>query len=83
MPTRIDLPPDLEAFTEACITSGRYSDTNDVIRAALRHLQDSESRRVAFVKMLDETEAEAARNGTHDLDDVLAEMDAIIDAASR
>ena len=83
MPTRIDLPPDLEAFTQACITSGRYSDTNDVIRTALRQLQDAESRRAAFVKMLDETEAEVARDGAHDLDDVLAEVAAIIAAASR
>ena len=83
MPTRIDLPPDLEAFTRACVTSGRYSDTNDVIRTALRKLQDAETRRAAFVSMLDETEAEAARDGTHDLDDVLAEVDAIIDAAVR
>ena len=83
MPTRIDLPPDLEAFTRACVSSGRYSDTNDVIRAALRQLQNAEARSAAFIKMLDETEAEAARDGTHDLDDVLAEVDAIIDAATR
>ena len=81
MPTKIDLPPDLEAFTEACITSGRYSDTGDVIRAALRHLQNAESRRLAFNAMLAETRQEVAREGTHDIDDVLAEMDAIIDAA--
>ena len=46
-------------------------------------LQDDESRRAAFVKMLDDTEAEAARDGAHDLDDVLAEVDAIIAAAAR
>ena len=83
MPTQIDLPPDLEAFTKACVTSGRYSDTSDVIRTALRQLQDAESRRAAFNAMLDETRQEAARNGTHDLDDVLAEVDSIIDAAER
>ena len=83
MPTKIDLPPDLEAFTQACVSSGRYSDKNDVIRTALRHLQNAESRRLAFNAMLDETRREAAREGTHDLDDVLAEMDAIIDAAIR
>ena len=81
MPTKIDLPPDLEAFTRDCVTSGRFSDTNDVIRAALRQLQSAESRRAAFNTMLDETRQEVAREGTHDLDDVLAEMDAIIDAA--
>lgn len=83
MPTKVDLPPDLEAFTRACVTSGRYSDTNDVIRTALRKLQSAESRRIAFNAMLDETRQEVAREGTHDLDDVLAEMDAIIDAAVR
>ena len=83
MPTKIDLPPDLEAFTRACVTSGRYSDTNDVIRTALRQLQNTESRRAAFNAMLDETRQEVARNGTHDIDDVLAEVDAIIEAAER
>jgi len=83
MPTRIDLPPDLEAFTRTCIASGRYTDTNDVIHTALRHLQDAEKRSTTFNAMLDETEAEAARNGTHDIDDVLAEVDAIIEAAER
>jgi antitoxin ParD1/3/4 len=83
MPTRIDLLPDLEAFTKACVASGRYSDTDDVIRTALRRLQDAESRRAAFNAVLDQTEADAAQNGTHDLDDVLAEVDAIIDEAVR
>lgn len=31
--------------------------------------------------MLDLTEAEPARNGTHDVDDLLAEVDAIIKSA--
>jgi len=83
MPTKIDLPPDLEAFTRACATSGRYSDASDVIRAALRRLQDADARRTAFVNMLDEAEAEAVRNGSYDLDDVLAEVDAVIDATAR
>lgn len=83
MSTKIDLPPDLEAFTQACVANGRYSDTNDVIRTALRQLQNAESRRAVFNAMLDETRDEVAREGTHDLDDVLAEMDAIIDAAIR
>lgn len=46
MSTRIDLPPELETFARDCVTSGRYSDTNDVIRAALRRLQDAEARRI-------------------------------------
>lgn len=83
MPTKIDLPPDLDAFTRACVTSGRYSDTGDVIRTALRHLQDAESRRAAFNAMLNETRQEVARDGAHDVDDVLADMDAIIDAAEH
>lgn len=83
MPTTIDLPPDLEAFARDCVTSGRYSDVADVIRAALRRFQDAEARRRDFAAMLGETRAEAARDGTCDLDAVLAEADAIIDAATR
>lgn len=82
MSTRIDLPPELEAFARDCVTSGRYSDTNDVIRAALRRLQDAEARRSSFNAMLAETRAEADRDGTFELDTVLAEADAIIESRS-
>jgi antitoxin ParD1/3/4 len=83
MSTRIDLPPELEAFARDCVTSGRYSDTNDVIRAALRRLQDAEARRSSFNAMLAETRAEAERDGAHDVDAVLEEMDALIRASAR
>ncbi len=79
MSTRIDLPPELEAFARDCVTSGRYSDTGDVIRAALRQLQDAEAHRHSFAAMLAETRAEADTIGTYDVATVLAEMDAIID----
>jgi antitoxin ParD1/3/4 len=79
MSTRIDLPPELEAFTRDCVTSGRYSDTNDVIRAALRRLQDAEARRHSFNAMLADTRAEADRDGTYGIDTVIAEIEASID----
>lgn len=44
--TRTDLPPELEAFARSRVTSGRYSDTNEAIRAALCRLQDAEVRRI-------------------------------------
>ena len=83
MPTQIELPPDLKAFTRACVAGVAVAATGDVIRTALRYLQNAESRRPAFNAMFDETRQEVARNGTHDVDDVLGEVDAMIETGGE
>jgi antitoxin ParD1/3/4 len=81
--TNVHLTPDLEAFARACVTSGRYNNVSEVVRAALRMLEDAEERRRQFNAMLQAVRDEADRNGMHDLDTVLTEMDTAIDDASR
>ena len=83
MATNVHLTPELEAFARSCVASGRYNNVSEVVRAALRRLQDAETARAAFNVALDRARDEADRDGVHDLDAVLAEMDAIIDAAER
>ena len=83
MATNVHLTPELETFARACVTSGRYNNVSEVVRAALRLLQDTEERRRNFNAMLDAVREETAREGTHDLDDVLTEMDSVIDESSR
>ena len=65
---------------EACRGGGRYNNVSEVVRAALRLLQDAEVRRAEFRRMVEAVEQEAERAGDASLETVLAEMDAIIDA---
>jgi len=83
MATNVHLTRELERFTRRCVKSGRYSDVSEVVRSALRMLQDEEQRRREFRKMLQEAEAEADRDGTFTLDSVAAEAREIIQAGKR
>jgi antitoxin ParD1/3/4 len=78
MSTNVHLTPALEQFARECVDSGRYNNISEVMRAALRLLQEREERRQKFDAMLEDVEAEVAREGTVPLETVLAEMDAII-----
>jgi antitoxin ParD1/3/4 len=78
MGTKLDLTVELERFAEACVANGRYSDVGDVMRSALRLLQDREEQREAFNRMLTEVEADADRNGTFTADSVARDMDDVI-----
>ena len=78
MATNVHLTPELERFARTCVEDGRYNNVSEVVRSALRLLQESEERRRAFNDMLKETYEETLREGTVTLDTVLEEMDAII-----
>lgn len=41
----VSLTPDLEAFIEERVACGRYRSASEVVRAALRLLEDAECRR--------------------------------------
>lgn len=83
MATNVHLTPELEIFARSCVASGRYNNVSEVVRTALRLLQDAEDRRERFNAMLEAVRNEAEREGAHDLDTVLTEMDSAIDASSR
>jgi antitoxin ParD1/3/4 len=78
MSTNVHLTPELERFARECVDSGRYNNISEVMRAALRLLEEAEARRRKFDAMLEEVEAEVERDGTVPLETVLAEMDEII-----
>jgi antitoxin ParD1/3/4 len=78
MATNVHLTPELEEFARACVETGRYNNVSEVMRAGLRLLQEREDRRRAFAKMLTDAEAEAESEGTYTIDEVAAELDAII-----
>lgn len=80
MATNVHLTPELERFARDCVEGGRYNNVSEVVRSGLRLLQEAEERRKSFNAMLLQAEAEADRDGTIAIDDVLAEADAIIDS---
>jgi antitoxin ParD1/3/4 len=83
MSTNVHLSPELERFARDCVDSGRYNNMSEVVRAALRLLQEREERRQQFTAMLEETIAEADREGWIPVETVLAEMDEIIKASAQ
>jgi antitoxin ParD1/3/4 len=80
MSTNVHLTPALEKFAKDCVTEGRYNNVSEVVRSGLRLLQEAEERR-RFMAMLDGIEAEVDRGEVVTHDEMMAELDAIIEAA--
>jgi antitoxin ParD1/3/4 len=78
MTTNVSLTPELERFARECVEGGGYNNVSEVVRSALRLLQEQERRRDAFEASLREAEADVDRNGTVSLEEVMADMDRII-----
>jgi antitoxin ParD1/3/4 len=83
MATNVHLTPELEKFARKCVKSGRYNNVSEVVRSALRLMQEREERRREFAEMLDAARAEAEREGVHDAEAVATEMDKVIRGARR
>lgn len=81
MATNVHLTPELERFARQCVEEGRYNNVSEVVRSALRMLQDAEDRKKAFMAMLKAAEEEADRDGWISADDAIAQLNAVIDAA--
>lgn len=81
MSTNVHLSPELERFARQCVEEGRYNNVSEVVRSALRMLQDAQDRKTAFMAMLKATEEEADREGWVSGDDAIAQLNAVIDAA--
>lgn len=63
MSTNVSLTPALEKFTRECVKNGRYNNVSEVVRDALRLLQERETRIRDFKKSLDEAMEEYDRVG--------------------
>lgn len=79
MGTNVNLTPELERFAQVCVETGRFNNVSEVVRSALRMLQDAEERKAAFVASLEGAVAEGARDGFIPSDDVEAEVTAAIE----
>jgi len=83
MSTNVHLTPELERFARECVAEGRYNNVSEVVRSALRLLQELEEQRRQFTAMLDEAVEEAEREGTLTVEEVRAGAQAIIHAHKR
>lgn len=72
------LPPELESFANEAIAAGRFQTVTDVVAAGVSLLRRQEMARAAFVKSLEDAQAESEHCGWHSLENVLAEADEII-----
>jgi antitoxin ParD1/3/4 len=83
MGTNVNLTPELERFAQACVESGRFNNVSEVVRSALRMLQEAEERRSAFVASLEEARLEGLREGFGTVEEVEAEVRAAIGAVRK
>jgi len=83
MTTNVSLTPELERFARECVAEGRYNNVSEVVRSGLRLLQEQEQFRRQFEATLREAEEEADRDGWLTIDEVAAEMQAVIDAHKK
>jgi antitoxin ParD1/3/4 len=78
----ISLTPELGAFLQSRVKSGRYQTTSEVVREALRLLQQQESEREAGLKQLkaklQRGAAQAERGELLDADEVFEELRQLI-----
>ncbi|HVC51345.1 MAG TPA: type II toxin-antitoxin system ParD family antitoxin [Stellaceae bacterium] len=83
MSTNVSLTPELEKFARDCVAEGGYNNVSEVVRSALRLLQEHERQRRQFEATLDEAVAESDRDGWFTIEEVLADVDAVINKHSR
>jgi antitoxin ParD1/3/4 len=81
--TNVNLTPELERFAQTCVENGRYNNVSEVVRSALRLLQEAEERRAAFVASLEAAHQEGLRDGFATVDEVEATMRAELAAARK
>ncbi len=79
MGTNVNLTPELERFAQVCVETGRFNNVSEVVRSALRMLQDAEERKAAFVASLEDAMAEGDRDGFIPSEDVETEVTAAIE----
>jgi antitoxin ParD1/3/4 len=83
----ISLTPELDAFLQARVKSGRYQTTSEVVREALRlierHAQERDHAFQLLKAKLDQGAAEAERDELIDGDEVFGELREMIEERRR
>jgi antitoxin ParD1/3/4 len=79
----LSLNPEQQSFIESRVASGRFASASEVMRHALRLMQEAEDRRERFVAMLCDVSERAEREGTLSAEQVDDALQAVIAAAKR
>lgn len=66
----VSLTTEQERFINARVESGRFNSASEVMRHALRLMQEAEERRERFVAMLCDVSDQAKREGTYSIEEV-------------
>ena len=74
----VSLTPEQQRFIDARVASGQFASASEVMRQALRLMQQAEERRERFVAMLCDVSARADREGTLSAEEVDTELQAVI-----
>ncbi len=76
MPSSYTLGKHFEGFVQAQLAGGRYNNASEVVRDALRLMEDRERRLAASNVRIARGIADADAGRVHDLDTVFDELDA-------
>ncbi len=79
----ISLSSEDRRFVEARVASGEFRSASAVMHKALRLLRQAERDRERFTAMLEAARERADREGTFSVEEVEAELIAVIEAAQR
>jgi antitoxin ParD1/3/4 len=83
MPSSYTLGQHFEAFIQAQLASGRYNDASEVLRDALRLMEERERRLAAVDAALERGVADIEAGRVHDADDVFDELEDRYDRMAR
>lgn len=78
MPSSYSLGKHFEAFVQGQLASGRYNNASEVLRDALRLMEERERRLAAIDQAVALGIADLEAGRVHDADDVFAELEAEI-----
>jgi antitoxin ParD1/3/4 len=76
MPSNYTLGPHFEAFIQAQLASGRYNDASEVVRDALRLMEERQRRLAAVDGALERGTADVKAGRVHDAGTVFDELEA-------
>jgi len=76
MPSSYTLGKHFESFVQAQLASGRYGNASEVLRDALRLMEERERRLASLDAAIERGIADIEAGRVHDLDEVCDELDA-------
>jgi antitoxin ParD1/3/4 len=83
MASSVDLGNQLEGFVSQLVKTGRYNSRSEILREGVRLIHERETRLAALDASIRRGIADADHGRVHDLDTVLATLDAKYAGSSR